>query len=168
MNAVNKSMISDVPIGSYLSSGLDSSLITYFASQKTKNINTFTCGFLTDDKISKHFDESKDARQISILLSTSHHEIKVQPHNLEQIIKDHFIMEEPRLGVSIPNYLIANLVKKYNKVVLSGAGGDELFGGYPWRYKPSFKSKNKNEFIELYFKQNLDLIKNIFKNYLNQ
>jgi len=171
--SIKDKLISDVKVGSYLSSGLDSSLVSYFASRELKNLNTFTCGFdIKDQKVAK-FNELFDAQEISSQLKTQHHSVVFKKESFEDLYHENsYIIEEPRLGVSLPNLLVAKLVKGYNKVVLSGAGADELFGGYPWRYKPAFDSKNLNEFKTNYFKQNFRIdpftIDKLFKPILNK
>lgn len=154
--AVEKNLISDVPVGSYLSSGLDSALISSFASKRIDVLNTFTCGFELEKDIPRSFDESVDALEISKFLNTNHHCTTFNKNDFHKYIKIiSRVIEEPRLGMSLQNYRIAEFASKYNKVVLSGAGGDELFGGYPWRYKSSFESKSVKNFTDNYLQNNL-------------
>jgi asparagine synthase (glutamine-hydrolysing) len=125
--AVERQLISDVPIGVLLSGGIDSSLVTAFASNVYSNINTFNVSF--PNNIS--YDESKYAKTISSFFNTNHHELvidRIEPDILEKISS---IYDEPIFDSSaIPTYLIFNEAKKFSKVVLGGDGGDELFGGY--------------------------------------
>jgi asparagine synthase (glutamine-hydrolysing) len=126
--SVKNTMISDVKIGSMLSSGVDSSLITALMQQNsTSKINSFTAGFEFDS-----FDESKNAKRIANYIGTNHQEIIIENSN----IKDMFFSaidcyDEPFADSSqIPTYLISKYIKNSVKVVLSGDGGDEIFGGY--------------------------------------
>jgi len=73
--------------------------------------------------------------------------------DMERCLKNYtFHLEEPRVGQSYPNYYAAKLASKFVKVVLSGIGSDEIFGGYPWRYCSTMNSKNFSNFIEKYYK----------------
>ncbi len=120
--------ISDVPLGSFLSGGIDSSLITaVLQSIKTEPIKTFTIGFNNQE-----FDESYYAKAISEHLGTSHTEIFLSPEdvlNTIPLLQD--IYDEPFADASqIPTFLVSKLAKKNVSVALSGDGADELFAGY--------------------------------------
>lgn len=126
--AFNFRMVSDVPVGIFLSGGYDSSLITAVLSKQSGSpLNTFTLGF-TDG----HFDESTWAREIADHLGTNHHEYCCSPGDVKEILpKIADIIDEPFGDNSIvPTYLISKIARKQVKVVLSGEGGDELFCGY--------------------------------------
>lgn len=136
-DSVKQSMISDVPLGVFLSSGNDSSLITALAKEYTAQLDTFTVGFEFSS-----FDESKKAAKIARILGTNHHEIFL---NKEEIIEnipkilDQF--HEPFGDSSaIPVYFMCKFARKTVKVCLSGDGADELFGGYPLYYLPKISS----------------------------
>ena len=153
--SIDSHLISDVLIGSYLSSGIDSSLVTTYATKKINNLNTFTCGFSINNSLHNKYNESIDSKLISEYLNTNHKEIVFDKNDCNELNKLIYkIVEEPRLGVCLANLKISQLVKNYNKVVLSGAGGDELFGGYPWRYDSAFRSNTRDEFVVNYFKTN--------------
>ncbi len=160
--AINSQMVSDVKIGSYLSGGIDSSSITYIASKKIKNFDTFNCGFQTRlvSKIEKKFDETSKAEITSKYLKTKNHKFLIKPKHIEKSLNSiTYHLEEPRVGQSYPNYYASKLASKHVKVVLSGTGGDEIFGGYPWRYPTNLKINNYNEFINKYFQLWQRLIK---------
>ncbi|MFC1991158.1 asparagine synthase (glutamine-hydrolyzing) [Chloroflexota bacterium] len=130
-------MIADVPIGAFLSGGIDSSVVVALAKPFVKDeFHTFTVGFET-------FSEFEYARIVSEHLSTTHHEIIVTAdmvmNDLPQIAWHY---DEP-LGDAaiINNYYLSMEAKQYVKVVISGEGGDELFGGYP-TYKRGLKYYN--------------------------
>ena len=126
--AVKEQMLSDVPIGAFLSGGIDSSLIvSLMQEQSIKKINTFTIGFTEAD-----YDEAKYAKEISKILGTEHHEFYVSPKEALDIIPEiPFTYDEPFGDSSqIPTMLVSQLTSKHVKVCLSGDGGDELFGGY--------------------------------------
>ena len=81
------------------------------------------------------FDERDVAATLSGLFKTDHYEMVLKSGDMERCIdKLIYHIEDPRVGQSYPNYYISNLARKFVKVVLSGTGGDEIFGGYPWRY----------------------------------
>lgn len=121
---------SDVPIGAFLSGGLDSSaVVALWRRVYTGRLHTFTAVFGSGAP-----SEAKYARQVSKHLGTEYHEVTIDPgmvaENLDRITYHH---DEP-LGDAaiICNYFLAREAKRYVTVVLAGEGGDELFGGYPW------------------------------------
>ncbi len=139
-NSVKKQLISDVPIGSFLSGGIDSSLITSIMQRNSKNnINTYTVGF--ENKL---YDESIYAKKIANYLKTNHNEIILKEKEImDPLIKISYIYDEPFSDSSqIPTYLISNYAAKSIKVALTGDGADELFGGYN-RYRWIGNLENK-------------------------
>jgi asparagine synthase (glutamine-hydrolysing) len=127
-DSVSKRMISDVPIGSFLSGGFDSTLVTaLMQEQSPKPINTFTVGFSENQ-----FNEAEYAKKISQILGTNHSEIYLDSKSiLNAIPKMSQVYDEPFADNSqIPTYLISKFASKKVKVCLSGDGGDELFYGY--------------------------------------
>lgn len=154
-NAVKRQMVSDVPIGSYLSGGIDSGSITAVAASNIDRLATFTCGFDLSEVsgLELDFDERRYAELISAKFYTKHHEVVLNSKDLEWCIDDViYYLDEPMLGMSYPNYYISELASKYVKVVFSGAGGDELFGGYPWRYYHATNNGlGKDNYIKSYY-----------------
>ena len=135
--AVNRQLVSDVELGSYLSGGMDSGSITALAADKFPYLKTFTCGFdlSSASGIELAFDERAKSEAMSAKFKTEHYEMVLKAGDMERCLpKLEWHLEEPRVGQSYPNFYAAQLASKFVKVVLSGAGGDELFGGYPWRY----------------------------------
>lgn len=124
--AVEKRLIADVPVGSLLSGGLDSGLITAMIAKKTSNITAFTASF--DDK---NLDEAEAAQSLANHLGIKHSILKITDTS-EAIIDDiALIAGEPFADAAIiPLYLICNQAKEHVKVLISGDGGDELFAGY--------------------------------------
>lgn len=137
--AVERQLVADVPIGAFLSGGLDSSTIVAIASQYKKNLRTFSFAFR--DSI----NETSYAREIAKKYGTDHIELFDDNEDLgELLLKMQEIYDEPFGDSSnIPTYLISKLARKYTKVVLTGDGGDEIFGGYGW-YKPFLYINEKN------------------------
>lgn len=132
--AVNRQLVSDVELGAYLSGGMDSGSITAVASQSFANLKTFTCGFdlSSASGIELAFDERSKAEAMSARFKTEHYEMVLKAGDMERCLpKLAWHLEEPRVGQSYPNYYAAKLAGKFVKVVLSGSGGDELFGGIP-------------------------------------
>ncbi len=135
--AVSRQLVSDVEVGAYLSGGIDSGSITAIAAKQLPYIKTFTCGFdlHSASGLELGFDEREKAEYMSYLFKTEHYEMVLKAGDMERILpKLAWHLEEPRVGQSYPNYYVAQLASRFVKVVLSGGGGDELFGGYPWRY----------------------------------
>jgi asparagine synthase (glutamine-hydrolysing) len=127
--AVTSRLISDVPLGIFLSGGLDSSTIAYFAQKNsTSKIKTFSIGFAD-----KSFDESSYARTVAESLHTDHTEHIFTPGDVQAVIPEIFSrLDEPFSDPSIlPTYLLAKFTREKVTVALDGDGSDELFGGYP-------------------------------------
>ena len=152
--AVKRQLIGDVEIGAYLSGGMDSGSITAIASKVFPNLKTFTCGFDLSSAagIELSFDERSEAEAISSIFKTEHYQMVLKAGDMERCLKKlTWHLEEPRVGQSYPNFYAAKLTSKFVKVVLSGCGGDELFGGYPWRYYRGVRSKSLDEYIDEYY-----------------
>ncbi|HNQ00596.1 MAG TPA: asparagine synthase-related protein, partial [Bacteroidia bacterium] len=128
VSSVKYQMMSDVPFGTFLSGGIDSSLVTAVAqSLSSSPINTFSIGF----DYSK-YDESVWAKKIAQTLNTNHHEFRVTTKDAQEHILDIIDMfDEPFADSSaLPTMLVASMAKQHVKMTLSGDGGDELFLGY--------------------------------------
>ena len=152
--AVNRQLVSDVELGSYLSGGMDSGSITALAADNFPYLKTFTCGFdlSSASGIELAFDERSKAEAMSAKFKTEHYEMVLKAGDMERCLpKLAWHLEEPRVGQCYPNYYVAQLASKFVKVVLSGAGGDELFGGYPWRYYRGATAKNFQEYVDEYY-----------------
>jgi asparagine synthase (glutamine-hydrolysing) len=154
VNAVERQLVSDVEIGAYLSGGMDSGAITAIAAGKIPNLKSFTCGFdlSSASGVELAFDEREKAEAMSAKFKTEHYSIVLKSGDMERCMHDLVCtLEEPRVGQSYPNYYAAKLASKFVKVVLSGAGGDELFAGYPWRYYRSVKNDNFDSYADNYY-----------------
>ena len=127
--AVERHLISDVPVGVMLSGGIDSSAMTALMARirQDSDFHTFSLAF---DEPS--FDESRFARHVAQKLGTRHHEIKVTPQEVSRLLPKYltFIDEPYADGSAIPTYLLAEQAKEHVTVLLSGEGGDEFFSGY--------------------------------------
>jgi len=152
--AVNRQLVSDVELGAYLSGGMDSGSITALAARQFPYLKTFTCGFdlSSASGIELAFDERAKAEAMSAKFKTEHYEMVLKAGDMERCLpKLTWHLEEPRVGQSYPNYYAAKLASKFVKVVLSGSGGDELFGGYPWRYYRTASAQNFEHYIDEYY-----------------
>lgn len=152
--AVNRQLVSDVEIGSYLSGGMDTGSITSIAASQLPYIKTFTCGFdlHSASGLELAFDEREKAELMSYLFKTEHYDMVLKAGDMERVLpKLAWHLEEPRVGQSYPNFYMAQLASKFVKVILSGTGGDELFGGYPWRYYRAVVNDNFEQYIDKYY-----------------
>jgi asparagine synthase (glutamine-hydrolysing) len=152
--AVSRQLVSDVELGAYLSGGMDSGSITAIAAKQFPYLKTFTCGFdlSSASGIELSFDERTKAEAMSARFKTEHYEMVLKAGDMERCLpKLAWHLEEPRVGQSYPNFYAAKLASKFVKVVLSGSGGDELFGGYPWRYYRGANCQSFEHYIDEYY-----------------
>ena len=152
--AVNRQLVSDVEVGSYLSGGIDSGAITAIAAKNLLYMKTFTVGFDLNNAsgLELCFDERDKSEQLSYRYKTEHYEMILKSGDMERCLpKFSWHLEEPRVGQSYPNYYAAKLASKFVKVVFSGTGGDELFGGYPWRYYRATNNDNFSNYVDKYY-----------------
>lgn len=153
--AVERQLVSDVPVGAYLSGGMDSGAIVALASRSVPRLQTFTAGFELSrvDGIEATFDERRASELMAYTHRTEHYEQVINAGDIRwSLPRVVWQLEDLRLGMSYPNWYIARLASKFVKVCLSGAGGDELFGGYPWRYYRVFRSLDREHFLENYYR----------------
>lgn len=153
-SAVTRQLMSDVPLGTYLSGGMDTGAISAVASRQISGMHTFTCGFdLPEDgsDLEQYFDERDESHRLARHLGTIHHELELGPEAMAPALpRVVWHLDEPRVGISYQVYYTAEMIRRYVTVVLSGVGGDELFAGYPWRYEPLF-SLNGADFETEYY-----------------
>lgn len=152
--AVARQMIADVPVGSYLSGGMDSGSITAIASKHVPRLATFTCGFDMSEVtgVEANYDERRDAELMANYFKTEHYEQVMNAGDIRwSLPRVVWHLEDLRVGMSYPSYYISRLASKFVKVCLQGTGGDELFGGYPWRYYRIFRSVSDTDFYSEYY-----------------
>jgi len=152
--AVKRQLVSDVEVGSYLSGGMDTGSIAALAASHLPYIKTFTCGFdlHSASGLELAYDERKTAEWMSYLFKTEHYDMVLKAGDMERVLpRLAYHIEEPRVGQSYPNFYMAQLASKFVKVILSGTGGDELFGGYPWRYYRAVVNENFEQYIDKYY-----------------
>ncbi len=127
-NTVRDQLVSDVPVGCFISSGIDSALISGYASRSSKKIKTFTIGVDGDAD-----DEREKAAEYSRAMRIDHLSTNISPDAILGAVDESIrLMGEPFGDCSsVPTYLITKSARKHNTVMLSGDGGDELFWGYP-------------------------------------
>ncbi|WP_295231689.1 asparagine synthase (glutamine-hydrolyzing) [uncultured Chryseobacterium sp.] len=126
--SVESRSISDVAIGTFLSGGVDSSIVSLcLAQSKSEKINTFSIGF---EK--KAFDETEKSNLVAKLIGSNHHEFVISEKNLSEDLNNIILnFDEPFADSSaLPSYLVSKKTSQYVKVALTGDGGDEVFGGY--------------------------------------
>jgi asparagine synthase (glutamine-hydrolysing) len=152
--AVSKQMVADVPVGSYLSGGMDSGSLSVLASKHVNRLYTFTAGFEMSEVqgVEAGYDERIDAELTANFIKSEHYEQVLNAGDIKFALpKLVWHLEDLRVGMSYPSYYISRLASKFVKVCLQGTGGDELYGGYPWRYYRVFQSLNQKEFFNNYY-----------------
>jgi asparagine synthase (glutamine-hydrolysing) len=128
MESVQSRAVADVPIGTFLSGGVDSSIVTWaLAEHSNRKIDTFSIGF---EK--KSFDESDKSRTVANQIKSNHHEFIISAEDFKDHVHDILVnFDEPFAdSSSLPTYLVAKKTSEFVKVALTGDGGDEVFGGY--------------------------------------
>ena len=128
-DAIRIRLRSDVPVGTFLSGGIDSSAVTAIARDELSELDTFGVKF-----VDHHFDESEYARSVASYVSSTHHELTADPmamlKNLELLT---WHLDEPNWDPAmLPSYIVCKHAREHVKVALSGNGGDEVFAGYHW------------------------------------
>ncbi len=156
-SSISDQMISDVPLGFFLSGGVDSSIVTAVGSSLEKNISTFSIGF-ESDKVS----ETKYSRIVAQQFRTKHHEkILSQKNTINLLPSLNKWFDEPFADESaVPTFLVSKLARENVKVVLTGDGGDEIFGGY--RTYPRYIRYNKFPSLGKNFNNMTHKIKKVF------
>jgi len=153
--AVTRQLMSDVPLGAYLSGGMDTGSIAAVAVRHIPNMHTFTCGFHLPEgasELEQFFDERAESHRLAQTLGTTHHELVLGPEAMAPVLPAVvWHLDEPRVGISYQIYYTAEMIHRHVTVVLSGVGGDELFAGYPWRYEPILELGD-SAFAEAYYR----------------
>jgi len=131
---VKLEMVADVPLGSFLSGGVDSSSIVAMMKRHSdgRRVGTFTIGIDAEDlRYDIIPDDVEWARRVNQQLDTDYHEIMLKPDVAELLPKLVYHMDEPAIDMAIPSYLVSRAARENLRVMLSGMGGDEVFAGYP-------------------------------------
>jgi asparagine synthase (glutamine-hydrolysing) len=133
--AVRMQLVSEVPLGAFLSGGLDSSTVVAFMGKALdRPVKTFSIGFRD-----RQFDELPHCRTVATAFGTEHRELVIDPHAVEVVADLVWHLDEPFADSSaIPTYFLSKLAREEVTVALSGDGGDELFAGYPGYHAESY------------------------------
>jgi asparagine synthase (glutamine-hydrolysing) len=160
--SVNSRSVSDVPIGTFLSGGVDSSIVSLcLAKDLDTKIDTFSMGF---DK--KAFDETDKSRLVSKLIKSNHHEFIINSKSLEEDIETVILnYDEPFADSSaLPTYMVSKLTAKHVKVALTGDGGDEVFGGYNKYYMGKLNNSYTGIVPKFLHDKSLSFVKTLLNN----
>ena len=152
--AVHRQLVADVELGSYLSGGMDSGAITAEATRAYPYLKTFTCGFdlSSASGIELSFDERAKAEAMSARFRTEHYEMVLKAGDMERVLPSLRGTSRSRAsGKAIRTTTPPSSPASSSRSCMSGAGGDELFGGYPWRYYRAAASDNFESYIDLYY-----------------
>jgi asparagine synthase (glutamine-hydrolysing) len=152
--AVDRQLMSDVPVGAYLSGGMDSASLVVLAGRRIPHIHTFTAGFDVSDAspLEVAADERPDAELVARDVGTEHYGAVLHAGDLARVLPDLvWHLEDLRAGTCYQNYYVARLASKFVKVVMAGTGGDELFAGYPWRYSLLDGAHDRAGFLDAYY-----------------
>ncbi len=128
-DSVRRQMVADVPVGAFLSGGVDSSAVVALMTRNTgRRVHTFAVGF----EYGGAYNELPDSRRVAAHLGTEHHEILVKPAQLPEMLQTLIYYFDEPFGdaACFPTYLVSQLARHHVTVALTGEGGDELFGGY--------------------------------------
>jgi asparagine synthase (glutamine-hydrolysing) len=151
--SVRMELISDVPLGAYLSGGIDSSIVVALMSRTMNQpVKTFSVGFGAGEPI----DELESARSVSEYLGTDHHEIIARSEDVERLLPRIIRhLDEPIVDPAIlPTYLVSELASRHVKVVLTGEGADEIFAGYS-DYRMRLKGEKVRRKLPVFIKRNM-------------
>jgi asparagine synthase (glutamine-hydrolysing) len=154
-DAVERQLVSDRPVGTYLSGGMDSGSLTALAARSLPYLSTFTVGFdLTSASgLELAYDERELAEAMSYRFKTEHYEVVLKAGDMIRCLPELvWHLEDLRVGQSYPNFYVAKLASRFVPVVLTGTGGDELFAGYPWRYYRAAVNDDFEHYVEKYFR----------------
>ena len=152
--AVDRQLMSDVPVGAYLSGGMDSASLVVLAGRRIPHIHTFTAGFDVADAspLEVAADERADAEIVARDVGTEHYGAVLHAGDMARVLPDLvWHLEDLRAGTCYQNYYVARLASKFVKVVMAGTGGDELFAGYPWRYALLDQANDRAGFLDAYY-----------------
>lgn len=144
--AVEKRLMSDVPVGVYLSGGLDSSLVAALMRPHTVHLHSFTAGM-------EGAPDLESARNVARFLDTEHHELIYTAEDVEkaipEVIRALESFDAPLVRSAVPMYFVSKLAAKFVKVVLSGEGADELFAGYSYLGKIKDRKQLRKELADI-------------------
>jgi asparagine synthase (glutamine-hydrolysing) len=130
--SVGLEMIADVPLGAFLSGGVDSSVIVALMTKRAKNVSTYTTGISAEDLAFDIIpDDVEWSRRVAEILPIDYHETLLTPDLTALLPKLVYHMDAPVIDMAIPSFLISEQSRTTQKVMLSGMGGDEVFAGYP-------------------------------------